>query len=638
MLKNRTLLTLTIALLLMATSFTQPARSHDTDIYVGSAADVPEALVIFTIDYRSNLGSTVCNGGECQALIDAGYMPALGTITFFDMMRAVIKKVLDPLHGFKLGLMINHENDNNCAGPAETACSGGAMVYYDLSSVNETTDDPDTFDPNDMTAANPVEDSNKIAFFKKLDALPIPQGNLSHTWQGSEMYFELFRYLTGQTVYNGHNGWKDFGTNSTDNLGDATDLDGYGNVTPKWDVAAEDIIGNGSNAIPTYKSPLQDGVATDCASIYMINFMFGVNQQETDANAAISQAKGDGGMSIGAIANAVDVSNSNTQFANVLKWLHDVDLADGTFGTFGTSPAWNFNPGNLDGKQNVTSYFLISTPNGSFTSTQTSWAEAGGTSRPTPLSENPDELEKALRDHLSSIISTSTTFVAPSVAVNVYNRAQVQSDLFIAMFEAEATGKAAWSGNIKKFHLDFDNGLIIDSRDPPLNAVDTTNGRIKESALSFWTIEADLVDPPAGADPTPFDANDDGRYIERGGCGSRIPGYKLDASTDPATSNYSPGLTNNGGVTTAISRRNVFTDPASSTNGTATSLRPLEATTAVAGAVDIKAALGVTDTGSCASNETLDTSCNMIKYIRGLKDDDTNRNWMFGDPLHSRPL
>src|SRR5207302_334191 len=51
-----------------------------------------------------------------------------------------------------------------------------------------------------------------------VDSLPVPGGSLSHTYQGKELFFELFRYLTGQAIYNGHNGYTDYGTNNLSNL------------------------------------------------------------------------------------------------------------------------------------------------------------------------------------------------------------------------------------------------------------------------------------------------------------------------------------------------------------------------------------------------------------------------------------
>ena len=74
------------------------------------------------------------------------------------------------------------------------------------------TDDPGTY----QVAG---EDPAKVALFQKLEAIPDPQGDVSHTMQGKELYFELFRYLTGQNIYNGHLGFTDFGDNDkTTNL------------------------------------------------------------------------------------------------------------------------------------------------------------------------------------------------------------------------------------------------------------------------------------------------------------------------------------------------------------------------------------------------------------------------------------
>jgi hypothetical protein len=45
-------------------------QADDTDIYVNSATPTDsEPLVMFSLDYRPNLGSTACNGDECDGLI-----------------------------------------------------------------------------------------------------------------------------------------------------------------------------------------------------------------------------------------------------------------------------------------------------------------------------------------------------------------------------------------------------------------------------------------------------------------------------------------------------------------------------------------------------------------------------------------
>ena len=111
--------------------------------------------------------------------------------------------------------MMNHEHVTNCQGyPPKSKCSNGSYVLLGFRSMNAGTDDPDTYQILG-------EDPDKIALFTKLDAIPTPTGNLAHPFQGKELYFEFFRYLTGQGVYNGHNGFVDYG----DSPSDTTNLD-----------------------------------------------------------------------------------------------------------------------------------------------------------------------------------------------------------------------------------------------------------------------------------------------------------------------------------------------------------------------------------------------------------------------------
>ena len=188
--------------------FALPAFGDDTDIYLNPSVAVgAEPLVMFTLDYRPNLTATVCGGTECDSLIAGGYLPATGPYNFFQLLRAALKKVLDPIGGVQIGFMVNH--DDNCtgsstSGPTKTGCSNGAYVLSGFTLMGAGSDDPDTY----QTAG---EDANKVLFFNKLAAIPDPGGSASHSFQGKELYFELFRYLTGQGVYNGHLGYKSFG-------------------------------------------------------------------------------------------------------------------------------------------------------------------------------------------------------------------------------------------------------------------------------------------------------------------------------------------------------------------------------------------------------------------------------------------
>ena len=182
------------------------AQADDTDVYMNPGAGLPpgsEPMVMFSLDYRPNLTATACNGGECDTLIKEGYMPLQASYTFFDVLRGALRKVFDPLEGVRVGLMINHDHINNCEGFGRTTCSNGGYIAMGFQ----------PFEKGDTNGA-------KAHFHNILDSIPTPAGNLSHSYQGKELFFEFFRYLTGQGVYNAQNGYTDIGTTNTYNLDD----------------------------------------------------------------------------------------------------------------------------------------------------------------------------------------------------------------------------------------------------------------------------------------------------------------------------------------------------------------------------------------------------------------------------------
>jgi len=559
-------------------------RADDTDIYLNpSVATGAEPLVMFTLDYRSNLGSTVCTSGECSDLIADGYLPPTGPYNFFQLLRAALKKVLDPLGGVKIGFMMNHDDSctgNPTSGPTKTGCSNGGYLLSGFRSMSPGTDDPGTYQSTG-------EDPNKIALFNKLDAIPDPGGSTSHSFQGKELYFELFRYLTGQGVYNGHLGYEDF-----DDRDASTNLDAD---LPRvaWDTGAE------SGA--SYLSPIQ--AAGQCARVFVINIMFQVSNQEDDSDDAITDSKAAGGM------GGIDLSGRNNNFATTIQYLKDADLGDGTYGTVS----------DLDGTQSVTSYFMVAPS--SVNRTTNGYAAAGGTGVALPLSEDPDVLVAALSNIFKSILSVSTTFVAPSVPVNVFNRTQIVNDVFLAVFEADEDGYPVWTGNLKKLRIG-PNATTGDTELQDangLNAIDI-DGRVKREAVTFWT-DGSLL-PAPGDDEV---AGADGRAVARGGAGQKIPGF---IGSAPGAANSDSGA-----------RQLFVTDPSDTTDG----LMPLDATVATATALwtEITAnwspAASASDYASATAAEQT-KALNILRYARGLEDDGTTaRPWYLGDPLHSRP-
>jgi len=536
--------------------------ADDTDVYMNPGSGLPsgsEPMVMFSLDYRPNLGSNACNGTECDKLIAEGYMSATGPYTFFDVLQGALKKVFDPLEGVRVGLMLNHDASVNCAGFGRTKCSNGGYIPMGFQ----------TFEKGDANGA-------KANFHNILDSMPVPQGNLSHTYQGKELFFELFRYLTGQGVYNAHNGYTDYGTKNTYNL----DVD-YPVIS--WDTSIE----TGAKVKPAYDSPL--AAAGACSKLYSINLMFQVSNQEDDSDDAISNPISSGGF-----------GTSPRTFPDVIKYLNDADLANGNYGTVK----------DLDDKQNLISYFIV---DGSKINTTTKgYARAGGTGVPLALSEDPDELVATLQEIFKQILSVSTTFVAASVPVNVFNRAEITDNVFIALFQVDGQGKPYWVGNVKKLRLEGANdssasAALVDATGTPAIAGD---GRIRFDALTYWTKPEFLASPDLDAGEV---AGRDGRSVARGGAGQNTPGY----------------LAGNPQEANGLGGRQIYFDR------TASDLANFNVD-------DSTVATLQSDFGVATTTE----SAALISYTRGLDIDDLDgdgvraeaRDWIFGDALHSRPL
>jgi len=623
-----------ISLVLMTGfSYSGSVRADDTDIYVNpNSASGSEPMVMFALDLRANLTSTICNSfssGDSDATIAANcgwdttfvsYLTTTdksdGVIDLFELLRASLKWAMDGLDGIKVGIMLPHANTCGSAGPSAGTCSNGGYILYGFHSIT----------------ADATGDANKALFFDKLAKLPAIQGTVAEPYQPAEMYFEFFRYLTGQGIYNAHLGWNDLGYSGSPTV----NLDGYDNSSPTpllvkqtpdnsyvaWDTGIED------STHTKYITPLDTSMT--CAKIFVVNVAFGVTNSDGDSNSAISDTKNNGGM------DNLNLSGlgKNANFGAVLNWMYKNDIADGTYGT---AP-------DVTGTQNVTSFFLTDKVN----TTTNAWAAAGGTGNATELGSDPSALRDKLKNIFSQILSVSTTFVSASVPVNVFNRADYLDDVYLALFEAEENANPHWIGNLKKLKLQQDATGAWYIGDVNGNPAFGADGRINYNALTYWT-------DPNGTDVQTADpkkneiAGYDGRSINRGGAGQQINGFL----------SGSPGLANSDS-----GARQIFTEPASYTNGSATALMALDATATNASSLwpDLNA-LGVyasgsvynsyawstystyTDAANAGSPDTTE-ALNILKWARGIdvkdEDGDTDttdvRPWLMSDPIHSRPL
>jgi type IV pilus assembly protein PilY1 len=147
--------------------------------------------------------------------------------------------------------------------------------------------------------------------------------------------------------------------------------------------------------------------------------------------------------------------------------------------------------------QNVTTYFIGfgadfssgGAPTAAFNYLQAA-ATAGGGSAFTAT--DLTELSSAFNTILANVIKTNTTFSAPSVTVNAFNRTQTLDNLYVSVFAPSATFH--WPGNVKKYK--FQNGNVVDSLGAP--AVSPATGFFTDTSRSYWSKVVDGADVTLG--------------------------------------------------------------------------------------------------------------------------------------------
>ena len=100
--------------------------------------------------------------------------------------------------------------------------------------------------------------------------------------------------------------------------------------------------------------------------------------------------------------------------------------------------------------------------------------------------DNADELRSELNKIFAQTLEVNTTFTAPAVSVNAFNRATNLDDLYFTLFKPSQGSH--WDGNLKKFKIAFDsNGDPVIEDANGNNAIDDTTGFFAANATSFWT-------------------------------------------------------------------------------------------------------------------------------------------------------
>ena len=174
--------------------------------------------------------------------------------------------------------------------------------------------------------------------------------------------------------------------------------------------------------------------------------------------------------------------------------------------------------------QNVTSYFIGfgtdftsgGAPTAAFQYLQAAATAGGGEAY---TATDLTELSSAFNDILAGVIKTNSTFTAPSVTVNAFNRTQTLDNLYVSVFAPSDTFH--WPGNVKKYK--FQNGNVVDSLGAP--AVSPATGFFTDTSQSYWSAVVD------GADVT------------LGGAASKLPAAAVRKVYTYTGTSYPTGLT-----------------------------------------------------------------------------------------------
>ncbi|MEH6518578.1 MAG: hypothetical protein V7742_18015 [Halioglobus sp.] len=600
----------------LLTFMVSQASADDIEIYFNGGGATSAPYVHFLLDWRPPVFAGLCvfgPGGTClasdpndpsavcpanstcmsQDILDNLADPNDGigiadgdTVNLFEAFVAILITIFeDPRvtnSPLKVALMSSNYQDSekwSNPGPRDLK-TGGGMILQGYKSVSDTLE--------------------RQSLIDTLLAIPRnPSSSDAHALQVKESYFEWYRYISGGQWEHGPAGFDD---NYGGAAGAGAPLHDPNTLQAVFDPTRNQAPGNLGGSNDLYESPFEAG---ECPRLFSVAMM--MNSVQSDNNM---------------------LDNMNTEFGQ--SWGNSLKI----------ETLWDYmhaSDTNLTGDPNnparLEKSWVISeqNPGGGWLGGESAdAARAGGSGSPLDLSK-PDELFEQLLISFLEILSVSSTFVSASVPVNVFNQTRTLDELFVGLFEAQGT--VDWPGNIKKFRLvddpnDADNAFdsIVDAAGQPGFATTGSNkGRISFNANTFWTDTstlplASVLDPNGSPPDNPQYVPDgvDGRVVDRGGAGQKIPGVRQT-------------LTPTVGDNNSTGDRTVYVEDPNSVDGL------IDFSTALATDTDIQSAFGVSDPTEAQL---------LIRWARGqdLNDDDSDgdttdaRFWALGDSIHSRPF
>lgn len=282
-------------------------------------------------------------------------------------------------------------------------------------------------------------DTNRTALKAAVDALPA-----NGSTPLSETLYEAGLYWRGAAV--------DFGTDSTCSTGVSCP-----SVAASRGNGDNDLADAGDNL---YKTPIE----FQCQKNFTVFLSDGEPTSDTGAGTKIQAQPGYSG--IGSCSTSV----SGDCLDNAAKYLYERDLIS-----------------SMNGTQNVITYTIG--VNIDIDLLEDTAEDGGGTYF---VANDSLELVSAFTNIITEILAVNTTFTAPAVSVNAFNRTVHLNQLYFTIFKPSE--RPHWDGNVKRFDLALKNGAVeIVDQENDL-AVDANTGFFADDATSFWTAGADAPD------------------------------------------------------------------------------------------------------------------------------------------------
>lgn len=206
-----------------------------------------------------------------------------------------------------------------------------------------------------------------------------------------------------------------------------------------------------------YESPID----YQCQKNFVVLLTDGEPTYDTDADAAINALPGLNGV-------AGTCGGSNNCLDELAHYMYSIDQSQ-----------------DHNDKQNVITYTI------GFATDQTllkNTAQKGGGSYHT--ADNTSGLTDAFTRIITEILAVNTSFVAPAVSVNSFNRLTHRDEVYFALFRP--SGYPDWAGNIKRYALSGNPPIVVDANGGA--AVDVNTGFFRSSSVSFWTSGEDAPD------------------------------------------------------------------------------------------------------------------------------------------------